>query len=103
MEEKFRHSYGIITDGTKPEKVVLSVLPEEINFLKSLPLHHSQKIVSEDDKECIIELFISPTYDFIMEILSMGKEITVIEPISLREKIKEILKKTLENYKIIES
>src|SRR5690606_23819623 len=90
MEEKFRHSYGIITDGTKPEKVVLSVLPEEINYLKSLPLHHSQKIVSENEKECIVELFISPTYDFIMEILSKGKEITVLEPVGLRENIKEI-------------
>ncbi|MFA7445476.1 MAG: WYL domain-containing protein [Flavobacteriaceae bacterium] len=99
MEEKFRHSYGIITDGTKPEKVVLSVLPEEIEYLKSLPLHHSQKIVSENEKECIVELFISPTYDFIMEILSMGKEITVLEPVSLRENIKEILKKSLKNYK----
>lgn len=99
MEEKFRHSYGIITDGTKPEKVVLSVLPEEIEYLKSLPLHHSQKIVSEKEKECIVELFISPTRDFIMEILSMGKEITVLEPVSLRENITEILKKSLRNYK----
>lgn len=99
IEEKFRHSYGVITDGTPPEKVVLSFDPEETDYIKSLPLHHSQKIVSENEKECIVELFISPTYDFIMEILSKGKEITVLEPVGLRENIKEILQKSLRNYK----
>src|SRR5690606_28922694 len=98
MEEKFQHSYGIITDGTKPEKVVLSVLPEEMEYLKSLPLHHSQKIVSENEKECIVELFISPTYDFMMEFIALGKEITVLERDSLRENIKEIINASLRNY-----
>lgn len=99
IEEKFKHFYGVITDGTQPEKVVLSLSPNEVNYIKSLPLHHSQKIVSENEKECIVELFISPTYDFIMEILSMGKEVEVVEPVSLRENIKNILEKSLERYR----
>lgn len=99
IEEKFRHSYGVITDGTPPKKIVLSFAPEETDYIKSLPLHHSQKIVSENEKECIVELFVSPTYDFIMEILSMGKEVVVLEPVSLKKKIQKILEETLKKYK----
>lgn len=100
IEEKFRHSYGIITDGTKPEKIVLSFSPEEANYIKTLPIHHSQKIIIENSNEFIVELFLSPTYDFIMEILSMSKEVKVIEPESLKEKIIVILENTLKKYKI---
>jgi len=43
-------------------------------------------------------MYIYPTYDFIMEILSMGKEVKVIEPPSLKEQIKNSLIETLNNY-----
>ena len=99
IEEKFKYSYGVITDGTKPEKIILTFSPDEADYIKSLPLHYSQKIILENDKEFRVELFLSPTYDFIMEILSMGKEVKVVEPNVLKEKIKIILKETLKNYK----
>lgn len=98
IEEKFKHSYGIVTDGTKPEKVVLSFSPEEAHYIKTLPLHHSQKILSENDTECIVELFVSPTYDFIQEILSKGKTVKVIQPKTLIKKVKQVYEDTLRQY-----
>jgi predicted DNA-binding transcriptional regulator YafY len=97
--KKFEHSFGVITDGTKPEKVKLCFSHRQADFIKSLPLHDSQKIVSENEKECIMELYMSPTYDFIMELLSVGKEVKVLEPESLKNKMIEMLEATLERYR----
>jgi predicted DNA-binding transcriptional regulator YafY len=99
-EEKFKYSFGIITNEIKPEKIKLWLSHEQANYIKTLPLHYSQKIISENDKECIVELHISPTYDFIMELLSMGSEVIVLEPESLKNEIITLLKKNLKNYNL---
>lgn len=98
-EEKFQYSFGIISDGTKPEKIKLCLSHGQADYIKSLPLHSSQKIMSENETECVIELFMSSTYDFIMELLSMGQEVQVLEPESLKNKMIEILEATLKRYK----
>ncbi|RTY86914.1 helix-turn-helix transcriptional regulator [Flavobacterium sp. RSP15] len=98
-EEKFQYSFGIISDGTKLEKIKLCLSHGQADYIKSLPLHSSQKIMSENETECVIELFMSSTYDFIMELLSMGQEVQVLEPESLKNKMIEILEATLKRYK----
>ncbi len=95
---KFKYSFGIITDGTNPEKIKLWLSHNQANYVKSLPLHHSQIVISENESDCIIELYMSPTYDFVMELLSMGSEIKVLEPKILQEEIKSKLLKTLNFY-----
>ena len=97
--EKFKYSFGIVSDGTKPEKIKLWLSHGQADYIKTLPLHHSQEIVSDNEKECIMELFLSPTYDFIMELLSMGQEVKVLEPVSLKNKMIEMLEATLKRYK----
>lgn len=98
LEQKFKHSFGIITDETKPEKIKLCFSHRQADFIRSLPLHHSQKVISESANECIIELFMSPTYDFVMELLSIGAEVKVLEPKNLQDEIKEKLLHTLKLY-----
>ncbi len=98
-EEKFKYSFGIITNEIKPEKIKLWLSHEQANYIKTLPLHHSQKIIFENAKECVIELYISPTYDFVMELLSMSSEVVVLEPETLKNQIITILQKSLDSYK----
>ena len=64
-----------------------------------MPLHYSQKIISEDENGCIIELLMSLTYDFVMELISFGQEVKVIEPKSLQEEIIVKLETALKQYK----
>lgn len=71
---------------------------EQANYVKSLPLHYSQKIIVENETECVIELFMSPTYDFVMALLSIGAEAKVIEPESLRKEVINKLQATLNRY-----
>lgn len=98
IQNKLNNSFGVIFEENQPQKVVLQFSSFQANFIKALPLHHSQKIVSENQEHTIIELQIYPTYDFIMEILSMGKEVKVLEPQNLKKEVIVILKKSLNNY-----
>lgn len=99
IQNLFQYSFGVIFEEDKPEKVILQFSNFQANYIKALPLHHSQKIVSQDNNFCIIELHVHPTYDFIMEILSMGKEVKVLEPLILAEKIKSIYRESIDIYK----
>ena len=69
--------------------------------IKSFPLHSSQQILKETPEITIFEFLLYPTYDFMQEILSYGKEVTVLEPKKFAEEIKSQLENSLSNYKIV--
>ncbi|MDO5655980.1 MAG: hypothetical protein Q4G27_07555 [Flavobacteriaceae bacterium] len=48
--------------------------------MKELPLHQSQKIVTETQTEIVFELYLIPTSDFESEILSYNERVEVIYP-----------------------
>jgi len=99
IDDMLKHCFGIIipSDG-KPQKVVLSFEPLQGKYIKSLPLHETQKTLIDNDKELCISLNIYPTYDFKMEILSYGKDVKVIEPKWFVEDVKRDLKETVGHY-----
>jgi predicted DNA-binding transcriptional regulator YafY len=99
VEEKFKHAFGIINGEEAPEKIKLWFTRGQGNYIKSLPLHVSQKIISENDTELILELFVCPSHDFVMELLSMGAAVKVLEPLSLQQKIKAKLLDAAKLYK----
>lgn len=98
-ELAFEHSFGIITGEIAPQKIVLSFSFEQSKYMKSLPLHHSQNVLVDNENEFRIELFLCPTYDFVMELMSIGQEVKVLEPESLKQEIISKLKATLNQYK----
>lgn len=98
LKSLFQNSFGIIYDEKPPQKTVLEFTALQANYVKSLPLHSSQKIIFENEEHSIIELYVHPTYDFIMEILSLGNQVKVLEPECLRKTLKTILQETLNNY-----
>ncbi len=64
-EEYFGSCYGVIAgDGTDVETVKLKVVADQANYLRSLPLHHSQKEVEFADEYSVFELKLRPTFDF---------------------------------------
>lgn len=97
----FRDSYGIWDDPAIPiENIELSYDALDGCFLKSVPLHHSQQILVDTPQEFRITLRLRITNDFIMELLSRSRSITVIRPISLRERIKKIYEEALKRNQI---
>lgn len=98
-DDKYKYSFGIIVPSTeKPEKIVLSVTKKQAAYLESLPLHESQEVLGTNNDEVLIGLELFLTEDFISEILSMSRSVTVIEPKKLKDRISEILKEILLKY-----
>lgn len=98
-DDKYKYSYGIIVPiSEEPEKIILSVTKKQAAYLESLPLHESQYVLEIKQDEVLIGLELFLTEDFISEILSMSRSVTIIEPKKLKEKVKTILRETLEKY-----
>ncbi|MFT5920135.1 MAG: putative DNA-binding transcriptional regulator YafY [Granulosicoccus sp.] len=74
----FKHSFGI-TAGGKPEKIVLKFAPLEGRFIKSQPLHPSQKIIKDSKDGLTISIKVIPSYELKSTILSYGNRVEVIE------------------------
>ena len=96
-DELFKHSYGIWDDPSMPvEEIELSYSPLDGKFIKTTPLHSSQKIIIDNDTEFRISLRLRITNDFVMALLSRSASLTVIKPLSLRTRIREIYKEAIE-------
>ncbi|MDR0725309.1 MAG: WYL domain-containing protein [Prevotellaceae bacterium] len=96
IPEMFQHSFGIYASDMYPvEDVILSFDAVEGHYLKSLPLHHSQEIIKDSEKEFVIKLQIKITPDFVMEIVSRSWSLKVIEPLTLREQVHKIYQNAL--------
>lgn len=90
-ESYFSDSYGIIMDDdTDTDKVVIKVGGNQERYIRSLPLHHSQKEEETTRDYALFSYRIKPTFDFRQELLSYGADIEVLEPKWLRDEFKEI-------------
>lgn len=87
VEKEFQHAFGVETYAPA-EKVVLEFSKQQGNYIKTFPLHESQRIVEETEDSVILEIYIHTTNDILMELLKYGSNVKVLAPISLRNKIK---------------
>ncbi len=99
LDTLFRDFYGIMNDNnTEFTEVVLSFDSFQGNYIKSLPLHHSQEIIEDNENELIIKLKLHITFDFKQKLLSYGKYMKIISPESLRNEIADELRESLRSY-----
>lgn len=92
-EEYFWNCFGVIRrDDTPPETIDLKVYGTQKEYFRTLPLHHSQREIENEGGEeyTVFRYWLSPTYDFVQEILSHGYEVEVLSPGHLRDRIREI-------------
>ena len=97
--KKFDNIVGLDFNQGEPTKIRLLVDRIHIKYMKSLPLHHSQMIHSENEKrQFFVDFFLIPNYEFMTQILKIGDEVEVIYPPELRDEIKSIIIKSLKKY-----
>ena len=95
----FDNCFGIVNPtNKKPENLILSFSPRQGKYVKTYPLHETQSVLVDDDKEYRIQLKLRITEDLIMELLSHGWDLNIIAPPELRKQVKEILEGTLVYY-----
>lgn len=87
-EEFFAECFGIVyQDGTPIERIVLRAFGTERYYLKDLPLHHSQALISEAENHADFAYYFHPTLDFIEKLLQKGNRIKVLKPEWLARKV----------------
>lgn len=98
--EVFSTAYGIVIGhDEKPERIVIRANEDHKHYLMSLPLHHSQRLVEDCGEYADFELYLSPTYDFVMKLLHVGAMMEVISPASLRKTMKGWISEMYELYR----
>ena len=99
-EKYYANSIGIyVNEELKPTKVKIRAYGKQIEYLRSLPLHCSQKeSASKYGEFCEFEYKLCLTPELSTHILAMGENVEVLEPIELRDEIKRRLKECLTKY-----
>lgn len=99
-EQFFMSSYGIIVDDSMDvENVELKVDHSQVEYMRSLPLHHSQQEIKQESEYSIFRLTLIPTFDFEQKILSMGEYVEVISPEWFRKRVTDRINRMTTIYK----
>ena len=100
-EAYFSECFGVVrVDDIKPEKIVIRAFGTECNYLRDLPLHHSQREIANTEDYTDFELYLRPTLDLQGQILSRGSRLKVLSPQSLADKISRTLQEAVALYKV---
>ncbi|MBK8873662.1 MAG: WYL domain-containing protein [Bacteroidetes bacterium] len=99
IEQSYRYCFGIIRpNDEEPQDIILSFDPFQGKYIKTLPLHDTQQVLADNDEEMKIKLKLCLTHDLVMELLSFGDNMKVIEPKSLADQIKQAHEKAYRQY-----
>ncbi|HML57663.1 MAG TPA: WYL domain-containing protein [Ferruginibacter sp.] len=99
IEQSYRYCFGIIIpNDEEPQDIILSFDPFQGKYIKTLPLHDTQQVLVDNDEEMKIKLKLCLTHDLVMELLSFGDNMKVIEPKSLADQIKQAHEKAYRQY-----
>ena len=94
----FSEYYGVLTDATPMAHVIVRAHKWMPNYLRTLPLHHSQRELASTPDYTDFSFDIRPTSDFLGELLRHSDGIEVLEPLDLRDKMRQIIAETLKRY-----
>jgi predicted DNA-binding transcriptional regulator YafY len=93
-DDYFSRYFGVIVTDAKAENIQLKTTDTRAKYLRSLPLHHSQKEIAAN----LFELHLVPTDDFINTVRAMGAEVEVVSPNWLRKRLLQDAKDLVKKY-----
>jgi len=94
----FSEYFGVLTNDTPMAHVIVRAHNFTPNYLRTLPLHHSQRELASTDHYTDFSFDIRPTADFLGQLLSHGDGIEVLEPAPLRQKMEQLIANNLKRY-----
>lgn len=87
-EEYTRNAFGVaIYDEVPPCTIRIRVRAGLAAYLRTLPLHHSQREVETTNRYADFEYFVAPTQEFYLRLMSYGWQIEVLSPEKVRASI----------------
>ncbi len=102
-ESFFSSCFGIIVSDEDPQTIKLKVDAFQSNYLRSLPLHPSQKETERTEEYSVFTYFLRPTFDFVQELLTLRETAEVLAPKELRAEMarigKAVAKRNVSTYR----
>lgn len=87
----FRDCFGIWDDPKMPvEDIRLRFSALDGRFIKTLPIHSSQKVAVETEEYVEVTLRLKITNDFVMALLSRSSSVKILAPQSLKDRMNAI-------------
>ena len=95
----FAEYFGVLTMPIPMAHVVIRAYDTTPNYLRTLPLHHSQREIATTADHADFAYDLRPTADFLGQLLSHGARIEVLEPKTVRQQMKQMIADSLERYR----
>ncbi len=89
----FENVIGLFEKDGVPTKIQIWSEPYNANYMRTLPLHSSQKELGPKDGGYVFELTVVPNFEFYQEILRMSYNVKILSP----EAVKKQMAKTLDD------
>lgn len=100
-EEYFDGSFGVNhSDKQRSETIRIKIYGAQVEYVRALPIHESQKEVEITSEWSIFEYRLVPCYNFYQQLLWHREKLEVIEPLYVRKELETILKRMLDNYTV---
>jgi predicted DNA-binding transcriptional regulator YafY len=84
----FKNTIGITSSYTTPDKIIFKLDAIGSKYLDSQPIHQSQKLIKKGKKRNTYQINVIQSEELKRFFLSYGKQIEVIEPVNLREALR---------------
>ena len=98
-DEYFDGSFGVNhSDDQKPERILIKVYSTQAEYVNALPIHESQKEIEKTDEWSIFEYRLVPCFNFYQQLLWHRERLEVLEPLHVRDEMKNTIEKMLEHY-----
>lgn len=100
VEKYYKNVIGVtVNTGLQPRKIELWIDATNAPYVMTKPMHSTQRLIkTNEDGSIIIHLLIIENYEFERLILGFGNGIEVLQPESLRKRIKTILERSAARY-----
>jgi len=99
-EEYFDGSFGVNhSDDQKPETLRIKVYGSQVAYIRTLPIHDSQKEIETTEEWSIFEYRLVPCFNLYQELLWHRERLEVLEPLYIRDEMKKIVEDLYNIYK----
>jgi len=87
-----------VQEGREKQQIVFRAVPEQAPYIRTKPIHHSQRIRKETEAYTEFSIEVIPNFELEQVFLSFGERVWVTGPESFRNTLKKRIAQAVENY-----